>query len=126
MRRTLSGDDRARRAFTLLELVAVIVILGLLAAVAAVAYNSVVDRANTAALTTTGQAFEREVRALAALEGQAPAEAVAVAVADLPRGWTATPGVADDRKVLLIRADGAWACVHLGSGTPARRTGPSR
>ena len=56
----------ARRAFTLVELIIVIVILGILAAISIVGYQSVVDRVDQAAAETTLQSVDREYRALAA------------------------------------------------------------
>jgi hypothetical protein len=74
----------------------------------------IIDKSQKAALTATGQTFEREVRALAALHQDAPSTRVAQAAVNLASGWTATQGSADARKVLLTRADGAWVCVYLG------------
>jgi len=55
-----------RKAFTLVELIVVIVILGILASVATVGYNSVISRSSTEAARAEANSVDREVRALLA------------------------------------------------------------
>jgi prepilin-type N-terminal cleavage/methylation domain-containing protein len=54
----------ARRAFTLIELIITIVIIGILAAIALVGYQAVVDNAEERVGETTLQSVDREYRAL--------------------------------------------------------------
>lgn len=56
----------SRRAFTLVELIIVIVIVGILAAISIVGYQSVVDRTEEQAVKASLASVEREYRALAA------------------------------------------------------------
>jgi prepilin-type N-terminal cleavage/methylation domain-containing protein len=58
----------ARRAFSLAELVIVLVIIGILAAIAIVSYQAIVDRAALRSIESTAQSFDRQVRALAAFD----------------------------------------------------------
>lgn len=101
------------RAFTLIELIVVIVILGLLASIGAISYKAVLDRSQKAALTATGQSFLKEARALAAGDQAAPSTVAATAAGDLPDEWSHTQGSTDARKVRLDRGDGAWVCTVL-------------
>ena len=55
-----------QKAFTLVELIIVIVIVGILAAISIVGYQSVVDRAEEQAVKTSLESVDREYRALAA------------------------------------------------------------
>ena len=54
-----------KRAFTLIELIIVIVVLGILATIAIVGYKAVIDRTNQSAAQTAAQAFDREIRSVA-------------------------------------------------------------
>jgi prepilin-type N-terminal cleavage/methylation domain-containing protein len=55
-----------RKAFTLIELIIVIVVLGILATIAIVGYRAVIDRANQASAENAAKSFDRQIRAQAA------------------------------------------------------------
>ena len=55
-----------QKAFTLVELIIVIVLVGILAAISIVGYQSVVDRAEEASAKTSLQSADRELRAMMA------------------------------------------------------------
>jgi prepilin-type N-terminal cleavage/methylation domain-containing protein len=55
---------RTRKAFTLLELIVVIVILGVLALIAIPTYNAVIGKSNKSAAARTGESIGRDVVAL--------------------------------------------------------------
>jgi len=55
-----------RKAFTLIELIIVIVVLGILATIAIVGYRAVIDRANQSSAENAAKSFDRQVRAQAA------------------------------------------------------------
>mgnify|MGYP000447812118 CR=1 FL=1 len=57
--------NRSRRAFTLIELIIVIVVLGILATIAIVGYKAVIDRTNQSSAVTSAQSFSRELNSLA-------------------------------------------------------------
>ena len=63
---------RTRKAFTLLELIVVIVILGILAALAIPTFNAVIDRAKDSNVKSAAASFDRNVRALAVFDQAAP------------------------------------------------------
>jgi prepilin-type N-terminal cleavage/methylation domain-containing protein len=60
----------ARKGFTLLELIVVLVILGLLAAVAIPTYNAVINRAAQSTAVQSAEALGRAAVALAAFDRQ--------------------------------------------------------
>ena len=55
-----------RKAFTLIELIIVIVVLGILATIAIVGYRAVIDRANQASAENAAKSFDRQLGAMAA------------------------------------------------------------
>ena len=55
-----------RKAFTLIELIIVIVVLGILATIAIVGYRAVIDRANQSSAENAAKSFDRELGGLAA------------------------------------------------------------
>ena len=61
-----------RRAFTILELIVVIVILGILALLAIPTFNAVIGRAKDSNVKTAAASFDRNLRALAAFDEAAP------------------------------------------------------
>ena len=61
-----------RRAFTILELIVVIVILGILALLAIPTFNAVIGRAKDSNVKAAAASFDRNVRALAAFDQAAP------------------------------------------------------
>ena len=74
-----------RRSFTLLELIVVVVVIGILAAVSVVAFRAVIDRSKLEAQLTRDRSVAREVAALFAFQdGTTPEVALTKALQDLP------------------------------------------
>ena len=63
---------RTRQAFTILELIVVIVILGILALLAIPTFNAVIGRAKDSNVKSAAVSFDRNLRALAAFDEAAP------------------------------------------------------
>jgi prepilin-type N-terminal cleavage/methylation domain-containing protein len=59
---------RRRHAFTLIELVVVVVIIGILAAIAVVGFGSLIDKTRQERVNAAARSFDREYRALLAYE----------------------------------------------------------
>ena len=57
--------NRSKRAFTLIELIIVIVVLGILATIAIVGYKAVIDRTNQSSAISAAQSFDRQLRSMA-------------------------------------------------------------
>ena len=67
--------NRTRKAFTMLELIVVIVILGILAAIAIPTFAKVIERTRLNSVQRTAESLGREAVALAAFEDRAVNEA---------------------------------------------------
>jgi len=74
---------RTRRAFTLLELVVAIVVLGILAALAVPAFTTVINNSKKSTATESALSVSRDAVAIAATGGTAPLSAhVSAAIAE--------------------------------------------
>ena len=66
---------RTRKAFTLLELVVAIVVLGILAALAVPAFTTVINNSKKSTATESALSISRDAVAIAATNGSAPTSA---------------------------------------------------
>lgn len=57
--------NRIRKAFTLIELIIVIVVLGILATIAILGYKTVIDKTNRSSVETSARNFDRALRTVA-------------------------------------------------------------
>ena len=124
-----SGDITAvttdtHKAFTLLELIVVIVILGILAALAIPTFNAIIGRAKDSNVKTAAASFDRNVRALAAFDEASPnvkahvdtaiGEAATSGVTAVANQGGAALGFYED---VTITQDGTSVCLTLGTAS---------
>ena len=72
---------RTRKAFTMLELIVVIVILGILALLAIPTFNAVIGRAKDSNVQSAATSYERNLRALAGFDEAKPNRGTDVIIA---------------------------------------------
>ena len=75
-KKTSSNKSYPKAGFTIVELLIVIVIIGILAAITVVAYNGIQNRANDTAIQSDVRNIFMKVRELEAINGSIPAAAV--------------------------------------------------
>jgi prepilin-type N-terminal cleavage/methylation domain-containing protein len=113
---------RARKGFTLLELIVVLVILGLLAAIAIPTYQRIISESEKTSVRETAKAFSRNVIALSSLfqvYETSPRDTMVITEADseldasVTIAYTETvPGTADNGEV-TVTVGGNSACTTL-------------
>ena len=111
-----------RRAFTLVELIIVIVIVGILAAISIVGYQSVVDRAEEQAVKASLESVDREFRALAAFgiaDGTEVVEADMTAFAELTFADVDTSGGLNAGDTATWVKDGVTGVLTFNGATQA-------
>lgn len=89
-----------QKGFTIVELLIVIVVIGILAAIVIVAYNGVTQRANTSTASGNAEAVQKVAEAYNAEENGYPALADlngwSGGITQLPEGVDVTPDVPDE------------------------------
>lgn len=124
--RAIARNTRKNAGFTLLELIVVLLILGVLAAIAIPTFNLIQQNSVAGSLTTTGEAIVRNANAIAASEmtagsnvsqailEEAAAEALGGApgtTTSWPSGWGGSfPGDGDAPSIVLTLASGNISC----------------
>jgi prepilin-type N-terminal cleavage/methylation domain-containing protein len=81
---------RAERGFTIVELLIVIVVIGILAAIVIVAYNGIQDRAKNTKYQTDAQALIKGAEAINADKGNYPYGTDDATLRDATTGWASS------------------------------------
>jgi type IV pilus assembly protein PilA len=123
--------NRTRKAFTLLELIVVVVVLGILALVAVPSFTGVINNSRGSVAENTAASIARDANALAAFNSGSAANetsntnidaAVAEAGLDTADGWSLND-VATGHEITLAKNGASDTfCIEVTAGTPDRAT----
>lgn len=105
------------RGFTIVELLIVIVVIGILAAITIVAYNGISDRAYTAKMLSTANAYANALRMYQADHGTLPPSADFLADSPAALGAAACLGTPDQYPATSIFPAGTCYVRRNGGGT---------
>lgn len=102
--------SRSRKAFTLLELIVVIVILGLLAALAIPTFQTIINKSKNQTAETSAASIGRNAVAISAIDGGGFVDAtdLTAAVAEAPSGEVTfetadfVPGATEDKATATV------------------------
>jgi len=117
-------SNKASRGFTIVELLVVIVVIGILAAITIVSYTGITQKANTTKALTNAQAAQTVAEVYAADNGYYPATAAAFATGSattkMPASVTVVP-----QSTALTTSNGddtvTWACLTSCTTTTGGR-----
>jgi prepilin-type N-terminal cleavage/methylation domain-containing protein len=121
---------RTRKAFTLLELIVVVIVLGILALIAVPTFRSVTNNASASVAESTAGAIARNANALASQAGVATTYAnltTAAGEVTASSGMTITTGVGTGSqkvRVAISRSGSTGnACIQITSGVAVASSG---
>lgn len=116
--------NRTKKAFTLLELIVVLLVLGILAAIAVPTFNTVKSNSAKRSAQTTAEGIARNADAIAASSASGAAVTganldTAVGEADVEGIGSSWTGAADTAYVTVISGNSITCTFTLGSATTA-------
>lgn len=124
--------NRSKKAFTLLELIVVVVVLGILALVAVPSFKGVIDNSRGSVAEQTARSIARDANALAAFNTGAATnetsnanidDATDEAALSTDDGWTVDTAETNGADITLAKNGSTDVyCISVTAGSPDRAT----
>jgi prepilin-type N-terminal cleavage/methylation domain-containing protein len=114
--------QRVKKAFTLVELIVVVVVLGIIAALAIATFSTVRQEAASSVAERTAEGIARNANAIGAFNGGTTQADLATAY-DEAIGTTATAAAAEFTVTISANGETGLACVSVADGVASSAPG---